>query len=157
MTIHRPTDRETTSRYAAAVGGTPVTGGDEQGAPALQPGSHRSPGLRSLAPCSNPLQKGENQDNDAPRQRTPLGDMVRESGCPLTAGIWVSLDNVLGDAENAQLVSLARQVIPSPSLPWPLQPIVAAVPLQLLAYEVAVRRGCDVDQPRNLAKSVTVE
>ena len=64
---------------------------------------------------------------------------------------------VLGDAENAQLVSLARQVIPSPSLPWPLQPIVAAVPLQLLAYEVAVRRGCDVDQPRNLAKSVTVE
>ena len=45
----------------------------------------------------------------------------------------------------------------SPTLPWPLLPIVAAVPLQLLAYEVAVRRGCDVDQPRNLAKSVTVE
>jgi glucosamine--fructose-6-phosphate aminotransferase (isomerizing) len=38
-----------------------------------------------------------------------------------------------------------------------LQPIVMAVPLQLLAYHVAVRRGCDVDQPRNLAKSVTVE
>jgi glutamine---fructose-6-phosphate transaminase (isomerizing) len=36
-------------------------------------------------------------------------------------------------------------------------PIVAVVPLQLLAYYVAVRRGCDVDQPRNLAKSVTVE
>ena len=36
-------------------------------------------------------------------------------------------------------------------------PIVAVVPLQLLAYHVAVRRGCDVDQPRNLAKSVTVE
>ena len=38
-----------------------------------------------------------------------------------------------------------------------LQPIVSVVPLQLLAYHVAVRRGCDVDQPRNLAKSVTVE
>ena len=38
-----------------------------------------------------------------------------------------------------------------------LAPIVMVVPLQLLAYHVAVRRGCDVDQPRNLAKSVTVE
>ncbi len=36
-------------------------------------------------------------------------------------------------------------------------PIVLVVPLQLLAYHMAVRRGCDVDQPRNLAKSVTVE
>ena len=38
-----------------------------------------------------------------------------------------------------------------------LTPILAAIPLQLLAYHIAVRRGCDVDQPRNLAKSVTVE
>ena len=38
-----------------------------------------------------------------------------------------------------------------------LAPILAIVPLQLLAYHIAVRRGCDVDQPRNLAKSVTVE
>jgi glucosamine--fructose-6-phosphate aminotransferase (isomerizing) len=38
-----------------------------------------------------------------------------------------------------------------------LAPIVITVPLQLLAYHIAVRRGCDVDQPRNLAKSVTVE
>ena len=36
-------------------------------------------------------------------------------------------------------------------------PILEDVPLQLLAYHIAVRRGCDVDQPRNLAKSVTVE
>ena len=35
--------------------------------------------------------------------------------------------------------------------------MVSVVPLQLLAYHIAVRRGCDVDQPRNLAKSVTVE
>ena len=38
-----------------------------------------------------------------------------------------------------------------------LLPILEVVPLQLLAYHIAVRRGCDVDQPRNLAKSVTVE
>ena len=57
----------------------------------------------------------------------------------------------------ARCAGLARAVVPLPALPWPLLPIVAAVPLQLLAYEVAVRRGCDVDQPRNLAKSVTVE
>jgi glucosamine--fructose-6-phosphate aminotransferase (isomerizing) len=41
-------------------------------------------------------------------------------------------------------------------LEW-LQPLLVAVPLQLLAYHLAVLRGCDVDQPRNLAKSVTVE
>jgi glucosamine--fructose-6-phosphate aminotransferase (isomerizing) len=38
-----------------------------------------------------------------------------------------------------------------------LTPIIMTIPLQLLAYHIAVRRGCDVDQPRNLAKSVTVE
>jgi glucosamine--fructose-6-phosphate aminotransferase (isomerizing) len=38
-----------------------------------------------------------------------------------------------------------------------LNPILFVLPLQLLAYEIAVLRGCDVDQPRNLAKSVTVE
>ncbi len=64
---------------------------------------------------------------------------------------------VIGDATDARLAELARAVVPLPAVPWPLLPVVAAVPLQLLAYEVAVRRGCDVDQPRNLAKSVTVE
>jgi glucosamine--fructose-6-phosphate aminotransferase (isomerizing) len=38
-----------------------------------------------------------------------------------------------------------------------LMPILTVIPLQLLAYHIAVKRGCDVDQPRNLAKSVTVE
>ncbi len=38
-----------------------------------------------------------------------------------------------------------------------LLPILEVIPLQMLAYHIAVRRGCDVDQPRNLAKSVTVE
>ena len=48
-------------------------------------------------------------------------------------------------------------VLELPAAPELLTPIVMVVPLQLLAYDIAVRRGCDVDQPRNLAKSVTVE
>jgi glutamine---fructose-6-phosphate transaminase (isomerizing) len=48
-------------------------------------------------------------------------------------------------------------IIELPKTPELLTPIVMTIPLQLLAYDIAVRRGCDVDQPRNLAKSVTVE
>jgi glutamine---fructose-6-phosphate transaminase (isomerizing) len=48
-------------------------------------------------------------------------------------------------------------VLELPGAPALLTPIVLSIPLQLLAYDIAVRRGCDVDQPRNLAKSVTVE
>ncbi len=53
--------------------------------------------------------------------------------------------------------SIVKEVITVPSAPELLLPILEIVPLQLLAYHVAVLRGCDVDQPRNLAKSVTVE
>ena len=49
------------------------------------------------------------------------------------------------------------QVIELPTAPDLLSPLLEIIPLQLLAYHIAVRRGCDVDQPRNLAKSVTVE
>ena len=59
-----------------------------------------------------------------------------------------------GDTHIAQLV---EHVIHIPAAPELLLPILEVVPLQLLAYHIAVRRGCDVDQPRNLAKSVTVE
>ena len=59
-----------------------------------------------------------------------------------------------GDQEIAQLVT---HVLYIPHAPELLLPILEVVPLQLLAYHIAVRRGCDVDQPRNLAKSVTVE
>jgi glucosamine--fructose-6-phosphate aminotransferase (isomerizing) len=51
----------------------------------------------------------------------------------------------------------ADQVIHIPRTLGPLSPLLAVVPLQLLSYYIAVERGCDVDQPRNLAKSVTVE
>jgi glucosamine--fructose-6-phosphate aminotransferase (isomerizing) len=60
--------------------------------------------------------------------------------------------------EGDQLVKkTADHVIEIPQAPDLLTPILEVVPLQLLAYHIAVRRGCDVDQPRNLAKSVTVE
>jgi glucosamine--fructose-6-phosphate aminotransferase (isomerizing) len=56
-----------------------------------------------------------------------------------------------------EIGSIADFVIPvPPNLDW-LQPVLLAAPLQLLAYHLAMLRGCDVDQPRNLAKSVTVE
>jgi glucosamine--fructose-6-phosphate aminotransferase (isomerizing) len=55
------------------------------------------------------------------------------------------------------VAALADFVIPMPAAPPLVQPLLLAVPLQLLAYHLAVLRGCDVDQPRNLAKSVTVE
>jgi len=59
-----------------------------------------------------------------------------------------------GDEEIKQLVEHTIQIPQAPEL---LLPVLEVVPLQLLAYHIAVRRGCDVDQPRNLAKSVTVE
>ena len=61
------------------------------------------------------------------------------------------------DEEDTAVASLADDVIRLPAASALLSPIIAAVPLQLLAYHVADLRGTDVDQPRNLAKSVTVE
>ena len=58
---------------------------------------------------------------------------------------------------NGDLTKLANHVLTIPKTADLLTPILAVVPLQLLAYHIALRRGCDVDQPRNLAKSVTVE
>lgn len=57
----------------------------------------------------------------------------------------------------SRVADIADDVIVIPSVEDYLQPIVSSIPLQLLAYHIAVLRGCDVDKPRNLAKSVTVE
>ena len=59
-----------------------------------------------------------------------------------------------GDMEASKL---ADDVIEVPAVEEFLQPIITSIPLQLLAYHIAVARGCDIDRPRNLAKSVTVE
>ena len=59
-----------------------------------------------------------------------------------------------GDDELARMVDHAIEV---PEIAPLLLPVLTVAPLQLLAYHIAVWRGCDVDQPRNLAKTVTVE
>jgi glucosamine--fructose-6-phosphate aminotransferase (isomerizing) len=61
---------------------------------------------------------------------------------------------VEGDKE---IQESADHVVHVPAAPELLLPLLEVVPLQLLAYHIALLRGCDVDQPRNLAKSVTVE
>jgi glucosamine--fructose-6-phosphate aminotransferase (isomerizing) len=68
-------------------------------------------------------------------------------------GIIVSI-GLKGDSE---LEDSSDYYIPVATTNEFLLPILEVIPLQLLAYHVAVRRGCDIDQPRNLAKSVTVE
>jgi glucosamine--fructose-6-phosphate aminotransferase (isomerizing) len=60
----------------------------------------------------------------------------------------------LGDAG---IRDLTKEIIYTPKIEEFFSPLIIALPLQLLAYHIAVKRGCDVDQPRNLAKSVTVE
>jgi glucosamine--fructose-6-phosphate aminotransferase (isomerizing) len=59
-----------------------------------------------------------------------------------------------GDSMSSEMSDRVIEIPPSSDL---LSPLLSIIPLQLLAYHIAVRRGCDVDQPRNLAKSVTVE
>ncbi|HET7751137.1 MAG TPA: SIS domain-containing protein, partial [Terriglobales bacterium] len=92
---------------------------------------------------------------------------------PADAGSMVRYEKTLSNlkevkARSGQVIALATegdeeireaadQVLWIPPAPELLLPILEIVPLQLLAYHIAVRRGCDVDQPRNLAKSVTVE
>jgi glucosamine--fructose-6-phosphate aminotransferase (isomerizing) len=58
---------------------------------------------------------------------------------------------------NTEIASHASEVIRVPQADWMLQPLLAVIPLQLLAYEIARKRELNVDQPRNLAKTVTVE
>ncbi|MDW8135066.1 MAG: SIS domain-containing protein, partial [Bacteroidia bacterium] len=69
-------------------------------------------------------------------------------------GGWVIAIATTGDKE---ICHYAQEVLYVPEVPEPLSPMLTVLPMQLLAYYTAVIRGCDVDQPRNLAKSVTVE
>lgn len=65
--------------------------------------------------------------------------------------IAIGVEGVEGAEEKAQDVFLVPKADPI------LSPLLFSLPLQLIAYHISVLRGCDVDQPRNLAKSVTVE
>jgi glucosamine--fructose-6-phosphate aminotransferase (isomerizing) len=63
----------------------------------------------------------------------------------------------IASEDDPRIEAKADDVIIVPDVPDYLQPLVTAIPLQLLAYHIALLRGCDIDKPRNLAKSVTVE
>jgi len=63
----------------------------------------------------------------------------------------------IGTEGNTALAAHADEILTVPATDWMLQPLLAVIPLQLLAYRIARRRGLNVDQPRNLAKTVTVE
>jgi glucosamine--fructose-6-phosphate aminotransferase (isomerizing) len=58
---------------------------------------------------------------------------------------------------NTRLAGEVDDILYVPATTDPLYPLLTVLPLQLLSYHIAVARGCDVDKPRNLAKSVTVE
>ena len=64
---------------------------------------------------------------------------------------------VLTDQADISIESAAHRILVLPKASHFLTPVVLTIPLQLLAYQIAVHRGTDIDQPRNLAKSVTVE
>ena len=64
---------------------------------------------------------------------------------------------VVATEGDSRVEELADEVLWVPDTPWLLSPVITVIPLQLLAYHIASLRGLDVDQPRNLAKSVTVE
>jgi glutamine---fructose-6-phosphate transaminase (isomerizing) len=85
-----------------------------------------------------------------PLHAKTLGNVeeVRARGGPIIA---------VGTEYDEALASLCTAFLPIPHVPEVVQPLVSVVPLQLLAYHVALLRGCDIDKPRNLAKSVTVE
>ena len=63
----------------------------------------------------------------------------------------------LAEEGDREIEAKADVVIPVPAASYWIQPLLVSPPLQLFAYHLGVLRGCDVDQPRNLAKSVTVE
>jgi glucosamine--fructose-6-phosphate aminotransferase (isomerizing) len=116
-----------------------------------------------------------------PAEGHPAGEMKHgpialvDEHCPVVAVLGEGLvrEKTLSNVEEtvargANVIAVAREddkaarrtsrvVLPVPEVPELLGPFVCSVPLQLLAYRVAKDRGCDVDKPRNLAKSVTVE
>jgi glucosamine--fructose-6-phosphate aminotransferase (isomerizing) len=72
-------------------------------------------------------------------------------------GPVIAVTSASDSAAADYVAARAEEVVYVPDVPEYLQPVVTVIPLQLLAYHIALLRGCDVDKPRNLAKSVTVE
>ena len=98
-------------------------------------------------------------DEDFPVVAIATGDRVYEKVCSNMQEVKARDGVVIAvtDRPAQEVGEIADEVIEVPKVGDLLQPLINVIPLQLLAYFVAVRRGADVDQPRNLAKSVTVE
>ena len=58
---------------------------------------------------------------------------------------------------DSTIAKIADHILEIPKVPECVSPVIVSIPLQLLAYHIAIKKGCNVDMPRNLAKSVTVE
>jgi len=89
----------------------------------------------------------------APRDKTFEKVLGNIEEVKTRSGIVIAIS----DESDRRLAAKADHVVTVPRTSPHLTPLLLVVPLQLLAYHIAVRKGCDVDQPRNLAKSVTVE
>ncbi|MCI0482968.1 MAG: glutamine--fructose-6-phosphate transaminase (isomerizing) [candidate division NC10 bacterium] len=89
----------------------------------------------------------------APQDRTHPKILANIQEVKARGGVVIAV----GTAGDPELRALVDHCISIPATTPHLTPILMVIPLQLLAYHIAVRKGCDVDQPRNLAKSVTVE
>ena len=98
-------------------------------------------------------------DADTPSVFLALGGAIHDKSMSNLEEVRARRGPVIAVATegDAAVAAKADDVVYVPDVPDYLQPLVAVVPLQLLAYHVARIRGCDVDRPRNLAKSVTVE
>ncbi|MEM6792559.1 MAG: glutamine--fructose-6-phosphate transaminase (isomerizing) [Acidobacteriota bacterium] len=98
-------------------------------------------------------------DEDLPTVAIATGDRVAEKVQSNMQQVKARDGRVIAltDRPAAELAEFADEVIEVPRVHRLLQPVVNVIPMQLLAYYIGVRLGCDVDQPRNLAKSVTVE
>ena len=118
--------------------------------PPLRPGR-----LRAEAPATeHDVPEIEARYNIAPTQ--PVAAVGRREIAELIPRLNAGVERHYGLAKE-DLAARVDHVISVPATIDMLQPILSVVPLQLLAYHISLLRGCDVDQPRNLAKSVTVE
>jgi len=98
-------------------------------------------------------------DRDLPTVVLAAQSEIRDKMLGNTHEILARAGKIIAVAQEGdeEMAGLATDIIPIPKTLDPLVPILAVIPLQLFAYYAAVERGCDVDKPRNLAKSVTVE
>lgn len=98
-------------------------------------------------------------DNNMPAVFIALGDSTYDKILSNIQEVRARKGNVIviANEPDGRLKELARHIIQIPKTLDILSPILSVIPLQLLSYYIAVKRGCNVDQPRNLAKSVTVE